>query len=320
MENVDSSIHSSLPGSRGSLHTATVPLSKEGGSPDNPLSSQHLQPRPPKVPPSRAVAVRLPKQRIKVVSSSGKKPTGNVGTKVEEQDNVLELRSSMQTATPQQTSVSGTNPPEVQDKVHPPEYNADKYRGDQEESTHPVTLIPAMSTDDDTLDTSLLKGLSSYRHSTDSEISQTADTSTDQPGGVIFQYCSPPKQFSRTPSQNTSYDQSNISQDSLNLSHEGAVRTRQDNLDEDFVSVDSDIHPHHLMSRNTKGPVSPRRGASRDKRDASSGVDRGSTTAEKRGQEVSLMRLSQVSIVYVCKFGHCAYIRTYVIVISWRGD
>ena len=310
MENVNTSIHSSLPGSRGSLQTATVPLSREGGSPDNPLSSQHLQPRPPKVPPSRAVAVRLPKQRIKVVSSSGKKPTGNTGSKAEEQGNVLELRSSMQTAAPQQTRVSNTTPPAVQDKVHPPEYNADKYRSDQEESSHPVTLTPAVSTDDDTLDTSLLRELSSYRQSTDGKMSQTADTSTDQPGGVIFQYCSPPKQFSQPPSQNTSYDHSNISQDSLNLSQEGAVRTRQDNLDEDFVSVDSDIHPHHLMSRNAK---SPRRGASRDKRNASSGVDRSSTTAEKRGQlEVSLMRLSQVSVVYACKFGHCAYVHTYV--------
>jgi hypothetical protein len=301
VENDELSIQSSLPGSRGSLSTATGMSSREGESRGNPLVGQPINPHPPKVPPSRSIPVRLPKQRIKSVSFNKSKQSDTSETEESRPSDVLQSSVPSSTSVPHVSSGS-TELQAVQKSGSYPDYNADEYRDETEGTNRPLDALqppdPLHSqnvVDNDIPSPSILHDLSSYQNSAQELNSHIPNHTSPQSQSVIFQYCSPPKQFSHglvTP--DTSLDRSNVSQDSLNPSHEGRARTREDNFEEDFVSVGSDIHPLHQPDRTAGVTLLQRKpGSSNERRDASCGVDEGTREGAVR-QDVSLMRLSKI--------------------------
>ena len=211
----------------------------------------------------------------------------------------------LQSSVPSSTSVphissGSTELQAVQKSGSYPDYNADEYRDKTEDTNRPLDPLHSQSVvDNDIPSPSILHDLSSYQNSAQDQNSHIPNHASPQSQSVIFQYCSPPKQFSHglvTP--DTSLDRSNASRDSLNPSHEGRARTREDNFEEDFVSVGSDIHPLHQPDRTAGVTLLQRKpGSSNERRDASCGVDEG-TREGAVGQDVSLMRLSKVCTTY----------------------
>ena len=254
------------PASSSVVDTSLNPTTNEEGPP---RLSQQIQPHPPKAPPtSRAVSVRLQKKRLKVVSARGSSQSSLEGEKGSP-------------PTSEEGHSEGAQQP-------PPVYVASLYKdeGSEEPAQEP------------TLDEHAV--LNESCHEAAMNVEGMLDTSTNS----LFSFCSPPKrslQVSSTIGLDESQNGKPVtSHTSLDYSLEERGLSRRDHLEEDFTSTGSDIMQeriHPVLPGLDDIRLSPKRVVSKGTSTSSVHGSLGKELAGEEQDEISPLRLSQVSIL-----------------------